>query len=292
MNVNDGSANQPRLAILQTWWGMIGVGGRDREWTMEEKFARIAEAGFAGIMGRIQPQETAGLWRKLLDKYKFRFGVHTFPATREELRAALGQAADFGVDFVNAHIMDSFVTGEAAETLIRGMIEEADRFRIPFFVETHRGRVTQDAQRTAGYVEAIPELRLTIDLSHYAIAGEMEQFDARALALFDLLLRRTSCIHGRVSSGQQVQIDIGPNGEHPLVPAYEQLWSKCMAYWLEQAGPGDILPVLPELGPPPYSMTSDGSTDRQRELSDRWQQALVFKRLFERAWEAAGGERG
>lgn len=284
---NDGSQRPPGLAVLQSWWGLIGVGGADGEWTADEKVERIAEAGFAGIMGRLPYPEEAGRWRKRLDAHGFRFGVHCFPYSGPELREFFAQIEDFGVDFVNAHIMDVAATGDAAIALIREMIEEAAGRGIPFFVETHRGRITQDLRRTAEYVAAIPELRLTIDVSHYAIAGEWEHPGDREARLLDPLLRRTSCIHGRISNGQQVQIDIGERGEHPLVPAYAGLWTTGMAYWLERAKPDELLPVLPELGPPPYAITADGSRNSRRELSDRWQQAVLIKQLLEQAWEAA-----
>lgn len=286
--MNDGSSKPPRLAILQSWWGMIGIGNGEREWSVEEKFEKLAEAGFTGILGRFPLANEATIWRRMLDKYKFSFGIHCFPYHREDLKSFFLQVRNVGADFVNCHIMDNFVIGKDAEILIQDLIDEAKSNKIPFFVETHRGRVTQDLHRTVEYVNAIPDLRLTIDLSHYALAGEMEQISLQASQLFEQLLKRTSSIHGRISNGQQIQVDIGPNAEHPLVEAYMHLWIKGMAYWLEQAGPGDILPVLPELGPPEYAITSESIRYGERhEISDRWQQALLIKHLFSKAWDLA-----
>ncbi|MDB5054318.1 MAG: Xylose isomerase domain protein barrel [Bacilli bacterium] len=285
--LNDGTNNSPRLEIQQSWWGMIGIGEGGREWTMEEKFAKIAEAGFTGILGGLPEPEEAKLWRRLLDEYKFSFGISVFPSRREDLVPLLKQASDFGVNYVNSQIMDSFVIGDAAEALIRELVDAAAEQKIPYFVETHRGRVTQDLHRTVDYVAAIPDLRLTIDFSHYAVAGEMVNDFDQADALFDRLLRRTSSIHGRISNGEQVQVSIGPDAEHPIVKAYTKIWMKGMGYWLKQAGPGDILPVLPELGPPHYAITTDGYGKSLHEISDRWQQALLIKGLFEEAWKLA-----
>lgn len=286
--MNDGSNKPPRLEIQQSWWGMIGIGNGEREWSVEEKFEKLAEAGFTGILGRFPLAKETKVWRRMLDEYKFSFGIHCFPSHREDLKSFLEQVEDIGVDYINCHIMNNFVIGKAAETLIQDLIDEAKSYKIPFMVETHRGRVTQDLHRTVDYVKAVPDLRLTIDLSHYALAGEMEQISDQAIELFDPLLRRTSCIHGRISNGQQIQVDIGPNAEHPLVESYMKLWTKGMAYWLEQAGPDDRLPVLPELGPPLYSITRERHAYADRlEISDRWQQALVIKKLLSSAWDAA-----
>jgi hypothetical protein len=48
--VNDGSDRAPRLAVQQAWWAMSGLGENGREWSVEEKVEKIAEAGFTGIV--------------------------------------------------------------------------------------------------------------------------------------------------------------------------------------------------------------------------------------------------
>jgi hypothetical protein len=142
------------------------------------------------------------------------------------------------------------------------------------------------------YVKAIPDLRLTIDLSHYIVAGEVTGNDESVLnrvsELFESLLERTSSIHARVSNGEQVQVDIGPDGEHPMVGHYMNWWQRGIGYWLKDAQPGDLLPFVPELGPPDYAITNRTYLSNGRtEISDRWEQALVLKRLGEEAWKLA-----
>ncbi|WP_158302154.1 sugar phosphate isomerase/epimerase family protein [Paenibacillus mesophilus] len=285
--VNDCSNASPRLDIQQAWWTMVGLGDGQREWTFEEKFEKIAEAGFTGIVGFVPEPAEAERWRRKLDEYRFGFGALAFPRKREDLRKVLHQAKHFGAQYINAQVMDSFVIGDEAIALLNGLIDEAAAAQMPFFAETHRGRVTQDLHRTVEYVNAIPDLRLTIDLSHYVVAGELADGSAQAEPFFDDLLRRTSAIHARVSNGQQIQVDIGPNGEHPMVPHFMRWWENGVRYWLQEALPGDVLPVLPELGPPSYGITSDNYAANRLELSDRWQQALLFKRLILDVWQRA-----
>jgi sugar phosphate isomerase/epimerase len=171
--INNQSGTAPKLEIQQSWWAMNGLGNGQREWSLEEKFERIAEAGFTGILGAIPASQEAEQWRTLLDRYKLSFGTHCFPAKREDLTPVMQRAKDFGVQYVNSQVMDSFVVGQEAIDLLKGLTEEAAAARVPYLVETHRGRVTQDLIRTVEYVEAIPDLRLTIDFSHYVVAGEM-----------------------------------------------------------------------------------------------------------------------
>jgi hypothetical protein len=56
-----------------------------------------------------------------------------------------------------------------------------------------------------------------------------------------------------------------------------------MAAWLRKSQPGDVLPFTCELGPAPYAITDLSG----RELSDRWEQSLIIKRLAQEAWSDA-----
>jgi len=286
--LNDGSSQAPRLEIHHSWWAMRGVGDARGEWSMEEKIERIAEAGYTGILGRLPAPEDADNWRKLLDRYQLQFAMEAFPAERGAFAAWLKDAKAFGVSYVNAQVQDAFVTGADAIERLSGLIEEAAVANVPLFIETHRGRITQDLLRTVEYVKALPDMRLTIDLSHYVLAGEMLLPNDTAERFFDILLERTSCIHGRISNGEQIQVDIGPNAEHPLVERYTGWWLKGMKRWRADARAGDILPFVSELGPIPYAIADKGYMQPpQGEISNRWEQGLLMKRLAQEAWENA-----
>lgn len=285
--INDGSAKPPRLDIQQSWWAMNGLGDGVREWSMEEKFEKIAEAGFTGILGSLPSPEQADRWQRLLERYRFSFGIHSFPASREDLSSLLKQAKPFGVQYVNSQVMDSFTIGNEAVTLLNDLVHEAALQRMPYFVETHRGRITQDLHRTVDYVSAIAGLRLTIDFSHYVVAGEMVNGSDQAEPFLDKLLERTSALHARISNGEQIQVDIGKDATHPMVHHFMRWWERGIRYWLQDAGAGDVLPFVSELGPPSYSITMDNYGQNVREISNRWEQSLVLKELMEEAWRRA-----
>jgi hypothetical protein len=98
------------------------------------------------------------------------------------------------------------------------------------------------------------------------------------------VLERTSHAHGRISNGEQVQVDVG-DGSRQTPQFFVQIWAAMMRCWLKEAGPGDVFPFASELGPPRYAITlPDG-----REFSDRWEQSLVMKKLAEQAWAIASG---
>ncbi|OMF26766.1 xylose isomerase [Paenibacillus sp. FSL H8-0548] len=285
--VNDGSSNAPRLELQQSWWAMNSLGENGKEWTMEQKFEKIAEAGYAAISASIPSLEEAKEWHRLLDRYKLGFNAMAFPSKVEDINAILEEAKRFGrVQYVNLQVMDSFVIDQQAIHLLSGLLAKAKEAGMPTFIETHRGTVTQDIIRTAAYARELPELRFMIDLSHYVVSGELNGSLLHAEEYFGKLLERTSGIHARVSNGEQVQIDVGTEGDHPMLHNFERWWRKGMASWLQQAQPGDVLPFVTELGPPGYyAITQRVAGGVEREISDRWQQALLFKRIALAQWQ-------
>ncbi|MCJ8012726.1 TIM barrel protein [Paenibacillus sp. KQZ6P-2] len=288
--IHTGTSSDPKLSLQQSWWAMIGIGEQGQEWSIEQKFEKIAEAGYDGIVGFIPSPDEAKIWRSLLERYNLTFGALSFPACPEDLANTIKAAEAFGpVQYINSQVMNSFVIDEQAVDLLNGILETSRRSGIPNFIETHRGTVTQDLIRTVSYVEAIPELRLTIDLSHYVVAGEMNGGSDEAEACFQKLLSRTGAIHARVSNGEQVQIDVGQDGEHPMVASFKRWWTYGFKSWKAGACPGELLPFVTELGPPGYAITrrTDGSDE---EISDRWQQALLFKRIAEQLWADVSNE--
>ncbi len=289
--VNDGSHRPPRLEVHQALWGMIGIPGASPlvsgipgtpDWPLEEQLARIAEAGFTGVLGSIPAPADRPRWRRLLDQHHLAFGAMAFPARPADLGPVLDAARDFGAAYVNAQVMDGCVVGQAAVDLLGGLVDRAVRAGVPFFAETHRGRVTQDLLRTVDYVGRLPQLLLTIDLSHYVVAGEVGGPSQAVDQAFGALLDRTGTIHARVSNGEQVQVDVGDGSRGP-VTHFRRWWTQGMRLWRAVARPGDILPFVAELGPPGYAFT----TPEGREVSDRWAQALVLRRVALECWAEA-----
>lgn len=57
---------------------------------------------------------------------------------------------------------------------------------------------------------------------------------------------------------------------------------------VKEAQQGHVLPFVTELGPPDYAITNPNYlSSNQVEISDRWEQALVLKRLGEESWKRA-----
>jgi len=292
---------EPRLEVLMSWWGMNGLGvqnGAGEEWSMEEKVRHIAEAGYDGINGMLPEGREAERLSQLLDRYNLSYSVNAYPKTSEELEIFLSKAKSFGrVDFVNVQVIRPFLVGEEAVQLLSDIAELSRTAGIPAYIETHRGTITQDLLRTVEYAQAFPGLELTIDFSHYVVAGEMHTVSDEAEELLQTLLPLTKSIHARVSNGEQVQIDIpmiesmdeegaaNYEFEHTMLQHFQRWWLGGMRSWRQRAQENEVLPFVCELGPPPYAITVRGHDHVKSEVSDRWTQALLFARIARSLWE-------
>ncbi len=276
---------EPKLEVQMSWWGMSGLKNDGETRSLEEQFELIAEAGFDGINGFIPAPEEEDHWDRLLERYGLTLSVNAYPKTADDMFQFLVRAKEYGrIQHINVQVMTPFLTGEPAVALLGELNAMSHEAGIPAFIETHRGTITQDLIRTIAYIEALASLRLTIDLSHYVVAGELHTISDEAESLIQKLLTRSSAIHARVSNGEQVQVNVGRSGEHPMMCHFKRWWEQGMRHWRATAGSGDVLPFVVELGPPPYAITFDEYGERTLEISDRWEQSLLFLRTARKLW--------
>ena len=143
--------------------------------------------------------------------------------------------------------------------------------------------MTTDLRFTLQLLEAVPEMRLTADLSHYLVGQEFAwPVSDDDHGLIRRVLERTEMFHGRVASREQVQIAVGWERHRQWLDLFLGWWEEGFRLWRRRAGPGDVLVFVTELGPPNwYAITGpDGN-----ELSDRWEDALLLKQHVRRIWE-------
>ncbi len=201
--------------------------------------------------------------------------------TVEDFRKAIAQAERLRAEYLFVHPGNAFLSDEEAVALVRGGYNLANDAGVPMTLETHRGTVTENPHRAIRLVERIPELRLTGDLSHYGVDAEIGGRPAEEMIrMLSPLLDRVDTLQARIANGEQVQVDVGAS-DRALSQNCVELWAEVLRRWRKRPQPGDWFPFSTELGPPPYSIL-----DLQgKEISDRWEQSLVMKRLMEQSWE-------
>ncbi len=280
---NDGSKHPPRLRVQHSLWSLGKLPlNAEVEWTLDEKFRKTKAAGFEAVECWLSDDNEREVM-EALHKNDLRLILGHRPFTLEDVRSTVERAVRLGADFIFAQPADAFTALETVAALCRDGRALANDRGLAFFVETHRNNFTENLPQTKQLLELVPDVRITADLSHFVVVGEFYGWaDERAIDRLEPVLERTSHMHGRISNGEQVQVDVG-DGTGETAQFFVRLWERAMRHWLRDAGPGDVFAFASELGPPRYAITTpDG-----KEFSDRWEQSLVMKKLAEQAWKQA-----
>jgi len=193
---------------------------------------------------------------------------------------------DAGVASTTLHVGTAFDDDNALDRFAGALLEAAARHGHTVLVETHRGTVTQDAWRTLRWVERFPDLRFSLDASHWVVGGELDYgggFTDR-VPLFDPVLRRSPMVQGRIASGGAIQVgvdDPGPWQAHAIA-----LWTRAFVLRRKEA-PNEPIAFCPELLPhvvgeawfgyAPVRPRADSPSGLE-ETTDRFAEAL---RLFD-----------
>ena len=284
---NDGSENAPRLRLGQTLWGMRGLPLNCEpdglpEWTLDEKFARCREAGFESVECWLNKEDENEV-KDALQRHDLKLILGHRPFSTDDVRQTVERAVRLGADFIFAQPANAYASLEDVTKLVVEGRQIANDAGLPFFVETHRNNFTETIRQTEELIEAVPDISVTGDFSHFVVVGEFYGWsDEGALERMSKILPRVTHLHGRISNGEAVQVDVG-EGETQAAKFFVEIWATAMRHWLKSAQHGDVLQFSSELGPPQYAITlPDG-----REFSDRWTQGIVLKNLAERAWQKA-----
>jgi len=272
-----------KLEIFQSLWAMELRRPGVPERPMEENFAMAAEAGYHGLC--LDPSvaeipETLEL-QPLFEKYQLKCMMNAFPYTLAEMRPILETAKQMNSCHVNAIGGVMPLTVEEGVSVAERWMDDADQVGIPLLFETHRDSLLNDLYYTLQVLDALPEMRLCADLSHFVIDREMRiPLGDTDREYMHRVLSRSDCFQGRVANREQVQVQIDFPQHQDWVEQFKSWWADGIRMWRERNGDEAQLVFLCELGPPPYAMTDrDGA-----ELSDRWEEAKVIRRWVEEIW--------
>jgi hypothetical protein len=273
--------------VFQSLWAMEGLPWRvPRPWTLEERVERIAEAGFAGAAIDLGATEapTAAEVAPLLQGAGLRAQVFAFVSSGRPLGAALDYAAavDAEVIVVCGQVFPATVD-EAAE-LVRAWRDEASAAGTPFQLETHRYTLTNDLGFTARLLDAVPDLDLAVDLSHYVCGNEIPDGpdpDGRVEKLFAKVLDHGASFQGRIATRGQIQVSPRFPQHRATAQRFRRWWERGFRSWRARSDEGAECTFCCELGTVPYAITGPD----EAELSDRWADALLLKAWAEELFQ-------
>ena len=278
-----------KLKVYQSLWAMELRGPNGFEHSDEERFQMIADAGFAGVCLDPNVDEIEeNLARKpLFEKHGLECMVNAFPKNDDDLRALLAFSKDMNATTVSLIGTVYPVSVEEAAPIIRAWEAISEEMGVPIMFETHRDCITNDMFMTLQLIEAIPEMRLCADFSHYVLGRELslpmsDEFSTH----FDRLINRSDCFQGRIANREQIQIPIAFPQHDEWVALFKDFWAKGFKSWRARNAEYAEMVFLCELGPPNYAITDA----KGMEMSDRWEEALTIKKWVEKIWENGDGK--
>jgi len=129
--------------------------------------------------------------------------------------------------------------------------------------ETHRSRIMFAAHVTRQFIEKIPELRLTLDISHWTNVHESLLQDQQQSV--EMALERVDHIHARIGHPE------GPQVNDPRAPEWDAALKQHFAWWDKiverKKKNGERMTFLTEFGPPDYMPALPYT---RQPLADQW----------------------
>lgn len=266
----------PTLGLAQSFWALT-----QREVPLPQALEDACSEGFEFFEVGLR-EDRLSQTKDLLNRFPLTLIAQGWATSAKEAAIFLQRAANFNAIALNMHLGHAYMTTSEAVDLVGDVQRQADAHGIPLLLETHRGRLTQDLFRTTELLTRLPKTVITLDASHYIVAGETfggseDLFHAHVAPL----LARTALIHGRISNGQSIQVS--SEDAFALTSVIQSLWQKAMQLWLTDAPDDGIFLFQPELGPPPYAYLNSNGT----ETFNRTTETHTLTKLARQSWAAA-----
>lgn len=253
------------LKILATNWGFHG--------TTDEYLLKVKTEGYDGIeiwwpMEKASQDELfAGL-----KKYKLEVGFlcagsqsnwqEHLSLFREMTTAAATNTLQRPL-YINCHSGRDYFSFEQNKAFIDHTIQLSQKTGIIICHETHRSRILYSAPVARQFIEKIPELRMTFDVSHWCNVHESLLQDQQETV--NMALERVDHIHARIGHPESPQVN------DPRAPEWDDAVKAHLAWWDKiverKRKRNERLTILTEFGPPDYMPTIPYT---RQPLADQW----------------------
>ena len=263
------SLAQEKILFFQTDWG--------NQLNYDAFCARVKAAGYDGIeVWRPSKIEAQNNLKEAIARHELKFiflhGTNKglpFKESLEDYTNNLEEILKWNPFLVNCHTGSDFFTFEQNQAFIEAANSLSSKYNIPVYHETHRGRFSYSLPETNKFLTQIPNLKLTLDVSHWMVVHEsLLQGQENLLAP---VIDRSHHIHARIGHSQ------GPQVNDPKAPEWTNALEKHLDIWEAIIKKGwkenkGIFTVTTEFGPADYMPTLPYT---RIPLSDQWE-ANVF----------------
>lgn len=268
------------LKLLATKWGFAG--------TTDEFCSRVKREGYDGIevWWPNEEKEQAELFNAL-KKYSLEVGLlcgvgeSNFKEHLAGFKKMVNAAAANKVQrplYINCHSGKDYFSFEENKQLVDYTTGLAITTGIKILHETHRSRMLFAAPVAKNFLEKIPALRLTLDISHWCNVSESYLQDQQATV--DLALPRVDHIHARIGHPE------GPQVADPRAPEWAAAVTAHFAWWDKvvemKKQKGETLTFLTEFGPLDY-MPSLPYT--RQPVANQWEINVYMMQLLRKRYQ-------
>ena len=165
--------------------------------------------------------------------------------------------------YINSHSGKDFFNYADNKKFIDYTVEYSKETGVPIYHETHRSRMLYSAPASLRYLQENPDLRITLDISHWCNVSESLLEDQPETV--ELAISRTDHVHSRVghAEGPQVGDPRAPEWKS-AVEAHFAWWDKVVAIKKQE---GKMLTMLTEFGPAGYMPTIPFTN---QPVADQW----------------------
>ena len=258
-NMDNPSFSIPKdftLKIMGTNWGFSG--------STDEFCAKAKKEGYDGIEmwwpGDKQQQDElfAALKKHHLDiGFLCGAGESNFEKHLQQFKDMVTASTTQTIQkplYINCHSGRDYFSFDQNKKFIEATMEASQKTGVPISHETHRSRILYSAPVAKQFAEAIPGLRVTLDISHWCNVHESLLHDQDDTV--NMILQRVDHIHARVGHPE------GPQVNDPRAPEWDAAVKRHIEWWdkvveikikqgikrlsfLTEFGPPDYLPALP-----------------------------------------------
>lgn len=161
--------------------------------------------------------------------------------------------------FINSQTGKDYYSFKQNKKLISLAGDIAKETGIKIIHETHRGKFSFAAHVTKQYLESIPDLKITLDISHWCNTAESFLHDQQEAV--DIAISRTDHIHARIGFAEGPQITDPRDAEwNEAMQFHLRCWDKVIAV-------KNKMTITPEFGPAPYMMNLPFT---HQAVADQW----------------------
>ncbi len=255
-------------------------GSSDLRW--EVFAAKVKEAGYDGVeMSLPLDEREQELILGLLEEYDLKWIAQHYETNDPEPAAHLKNYERYLYNlasaepmFINAQSGKDFFSFAENKAILERSAAIAKETGVRIIHETHRGRFSFSTTATLAFLEALPDLRLTADFSHWCNVAE--SFLQDQPVAMRAAVARTDHIHARIGFPQ------GPQVNDPRAPEWQEAMDHHLAWWdavvrEHRRRKSDSLTITPEFGPAPYMPVMPYSRE---PLSNQWEVNLYMKDLL------------